>query len=153
MESQHPTFAEPTLSVARRNLRRLFDVLGAATGWPPTFVGFVARGEPKWARQFEERDFTHSGYDVTVARLSAIWPDGVEWPAEVPRQAPATDVPQEILDKIAARGAPKAPPAPRDCPALPGGAAWPEDIPKPETTKTPTAAAVGGANGKDPQAR
>jgi hypothetical protein len=98
-------YAPASLDTHRAHLRALFSAFAEATGWPPTFVGFVARGEPKWARQFEERDFTHTSYDTAVSRLSALWPEDAPWPEGVPRQAPATDIPQEILDRIAARQA------------------------------------------------
>jgi hypothetical protein len=133
------TYAPPALETHRLHLRVLFKAFADATGWPPTFVGFVARGEPKWARQFEERDFTHSSYDTAISRLSALWPEDVPWPAEVPRQAPATEIPEEILARVEQRKAKDA----KARPALPGGAPWPDDIPQP---------GEGGQNGESTQA-
>lgn len=136
-------YAPPSLEVARNNLRVLFRAFGEATGYPPTFIGFVARGEPKWARQFEERDFVHSSYDTAVSRLSALWPADVPWPVEVPRQAPS-EIPADILEAIEARKERQEAPAPV---ALPGGADWPDDIPMPGHNAP--ANAEGGHHGKE----
>ncbi len=128
------SFANPSLSEHRAHLRELFRVFGEATGYPPTFIGAVTRNDPKWPRHFEERDFTHSSYDATVARLSALWPEGTPWPAAVPRQAPA-EIPPDVLEKIEKRRSTQS-----SRPAnLPGGADWPDDIPLPgQARKTET---------------
>lgn len=146
-----PAFAPASLEIARRNLRTIFEAFGKATGYPPTFVGFIARGEPKWARQFEDRDFTHTSYDTAVSRLSALWPEGAEWPPEVPRLAPAEEIPSEILERIKAREDRRETDRKPDPAALPGGATWPDDIPRPGQSSP--ADDEGGRDGQENESR
>ncbi len=96
------TFARPSLEIAREHVAVLLERFGALTGYPPTFVAKLARGEPKFARQFREKDFGFRSYDVVVSRMSALWPKGAEWPAEIPRQEPAKIEP-EVFAEIEAR--------------------------------------------------
>ena len=100
---QQETFAPPALDTARKHIRALLDAYRDATGLPATFIGIVAvGGDPKFARTFETSNFSFGVYDRLVARLSAVWPEGVEWPADVPRQPPAKVEPQ-VLEELAAR--------------------------------------------------
>lgn len=122
--SQSP-FAKPTLDIAREHLTILLGRFGELTGYPPTLVARLARGEPKFARSYLENHFGFRSYDTVVSRLSALWPTGAAWPAEVPRQAPAV-IEADVLAELAARDE-KARPK-----ALPDGAPWPDDIPRPE---------------------
>ena len=125
-------FQSPTLETARERLATLLAGYGAATGFPETLVGKIARGDPKCAAAFRSRDFLHGSYDLVVSRLSALWPEGAEWPADVPRQAPAVIEP-EILQLIADRRDRKASTPRPAAEPLPEGAEWPADIPRPGT--------------------
>jgi hypothetical protein len=112
-------YAETGLERHRRHLRTLFEAFGRMTGYPPTTVSVIARGDTKWGFKFEQNDFTHSSYDTAVSRLSALWPDHIAWPAEVPRQAPAAEIPASIIETILRRRR-------VDGIKLPAGVAWPE---------------------------
>lgn len=83
------TYARPALEVARDHIGDLLTAYEQATGFPPSFACKIARGDPKFASTYREVGFGFRSYDVFVGRMSAIWPDGVEWPSSVPRQAPA----------------------------------------------------------------
>lgn len=84
------TFAPRTLDTARQNLTALLQAFERETGLAPTYIGIVARGgDPKFCRSYLENDFGFESYDVVVSRLSALWPEGAEWPDGVPRLAPA----------------------------------------------------------------
>lgn len=117
-------FAKSALETAREHLTILFARFGELTGYPPTLVARLARGEPKFARTYKTSDFGFRSYDIVVSRLSALWPTGAAWPSEVPRQAPAVIEP-EVLADLAARAEKSRPKA------LPDGAPWPDDIPLP----------------------
>lgn len=83
-------FARPTLDVARERITVLLETYRAATGLSPTFIGILARGgDPKFARNYLTNDFGFRSYDAVNSRLSAVWPEGTPWPADVPRLAPA----------------------------------------------------------------
>ena len=117
-------FAKSSLEIAREHITILLVRFGEITGYPPTLVGRLARGEPKFARSYLVNDFGFRSYDTVNSRLSALWPTGVAWPAGVPRQAPA-EIEPEVLADLAARA------EKHRYRALPGGAAWPIDIPRP----------------------
>lgn len=135
-----PSYTRPTLDVARERLETLIAAYREATGFPETVVGQISRNDKKFTASIRQRDFLHGSYDQVVARLSAVWPDGAEWPASVPRLAPA-DMDAETLQLIADRQGKARPrtavePLPRD-------AAWPADIPRPAGAAEPN----GKANG------
>lgn len=94
------TYARPTLDVARERITVLLETYRAATGLPPTFVGILARGgDPKFCRNYLTNDFGFRSYDAVNSRLSAVWPEGTPWPADVPRLAPA-QIEQKLLDEL-----------------------------------------------------
>lgn len=102
MEHETP-FAPKTLDVARERLTTLFDAYRVHTGLAPTFIGIIARGgDPKFFRSYMAQDFGFRSYDTVVSRFSAIWPDDLPWPADVPRQAPAAIEP-EMLEELTSR--------------------------------------------------
>lgn len=82
-------FAPPTREVAQRQMARLLRAFEEATGLPQTVIGKIARDDTKWLREFGKRDFLFGTFDQVNSRISAVWPDGVAWPEDVPRQAPA----------------------------------------------------------------
>ena len=120
----HSPFARTSLEIAREHITILLVRFGEITGYPPTLVGRLARGEPKFARSYLVNDFGFRSYDMVNSRLSALWPTGVAWPAGVPRQAPA-EIEPEVLADLAARA------HKTRLRALPDGAVWPTDIPRP----------------------
>ena len=124
-------FANPLLDTAREHISTLFEQFAGHTGYPPTLVGKLACGEPKFPRSYRTANFSFRTYDTVVSRLSALWPTGAPWPAEVPRQAPAVIEPEVIAD-LAARAEKARPKAEAAAVALPDGAAWPDDIPRPD---------------------
>lgn len=121
-------FSKPTLDQARERLSTLLVAYMAATGFPETTVGRIARNDPKCFTSFRVRDFQHASYDLVVSRFSALWPEGCEWPASVPRQAPA-EIDAETLKLIADRH--ERTRTRKTAAPLPGGATWPSDIPQP----------------------
>jgi hypothetical protein len=108
--SQIPAFSKPLLDTARDHISALFQAFEQHTGLPRTYIGKLARGEPKFGTTFEDLDFRVGSYDVVISRLSAVWPDDLPWPAEVPRQAP-TEIPDDLLSDYRRRTAHLAPPA------------------------------------------
>lgn len=96
-------FAPPTIEIARQQARKLIYTLQEATGFPDTFIAKVARGEPKWWAKLDEIGMTFGSFDMMVSRLSAVWPDDVAWPEDVPRQAPAEIGPEGANPKDLAR--------------------------------------------------
>lgn len=86
-------YAAPALTLARAHIARLVGDFRQHTGLPPSFVSAYARvGDAKWFANYRVQNFTFGTYDQVVQRMSAVWPDDLPWPAEVPRQAPAQDV-------------------------------------------------------------
>lgn len=116
------TYADPSLAVARRHIGALIEAYHAATGIPRSIAALIARNDPKFAYSYAEKDFRVSTYDSVLARFSGVWPEGVDWPADIPRLAPEAIEP-ELLEKITKRIT--------EARALPGGADWPADIPRP----------------------
>lgn len=130
-------YSDPTLKTARRRLEILFAAFGEATGLPETFIGRVARNDPKFPAAARVRDFRHGSYDEAVARLSALWPDGTPWPEEVPRLAPA-EVEEATRQELARRLSGERPAGRHaQIEALPNGADWPLDIPRPGAAANP----------------
>ena len=113
-------YARPSLDVAREQITTLLETYRNATGLSPTFVGRVARGDPKFARQYLETGFTFRSFDIVNSRLSAVWPEGVPWPAGVARQAPG-EVEPELLAKIRERTRTSVAPRPESIPVPSNG--------------------------------
>lgn len=66
-------------------------------------------------------------YNRVMARFSALWPLGIEWPVGIPRPEPA-----DVTEKEKARIAAFLDRRPSDIhPEWPRNEAWPADIPKP----------------------
>lgn len=97
------TYAEPFIAIARRHIAALLDGYRDATGLPMTFVARMAgKGDSKFAKTFQTSNFSFGTYDAINSRLSAVWPLGAEWPAGVPRQAPA-EIEPEVMAELEAR--------------------------------------------------
>lgn len=140
-------YAPPTLDIARQQITALLELYEKATGFRRTFVIILAtagaptrgdaeaKGNPKFGSGYLKTDFGHSTYDRLNSRLSALWPEKAEWPADIPRQKPAK-IEKATLSKIAAklhdRGGIVAPPAGG---AWPAGQHWPDDIPLPASMR------------------
>lgn len=121
------TFAPSMLETTRKHIARLFTAYQAVTGYKPTFIAQLVTGDRAFASRFLKSGMNVSTYDMFVARLSGIWPDGKPWPDDVPRQAPMPlDESSAVLfaEREAARAEQSAPKQATD---------WPEDIPRPET--------------------
>ncbi len=128
------SYARPTLDIARDQIGNLLDRFAELTGYPPTLVAKLARGEPKFAKLYRTIDFGFRSYDTVNSRLSALWPADQPWPEGIPRQAPA-EIEPEVLADLSARAEKARPKAEPDAAGkaepLPEGAAWPDDIPRP----------------------
>lgn len=96
------TYATPTLDTARAHIAGLFDAFCAATGLPISYVGTLTCGDPKFSTRYQRADFVHGTYDRVNSRLSAVWPEGIDWPCGIPRQAPA-EIEEKTLDDLNAR--------------------------------------------------
>lgn len=72
-----------------KNMQTLLDAYCAATGRGPTTTQKRVSADTNFiASASAGAGFTVGKYDTVVANFAAIWPVGVDWPAEVPK-APA----------------------------------------------------------------
>lgn len=71
----------------RSNLSRLIEAYARAKGIAVPTVGRMAAGDWRFFDRLndDDRTFTIRKYDEVVLNLSSDWPDGVEWPADIPR--------------------------------------------------------------------
>lgn len=70
---------------------RMDRLIGAliARGLTKTFISKVVGGNPTWVRDYQIKKFRVDTYDDAAARISAIWPEDVAWPSDIPRPEPA----------------------------------------------------------------
>lgn len=71
-------------------------------GLSQTSVNRIARNDPAWTRDYRNKNFTVDTYDMAAARISAIWPDDVAWPSDIPRPAPS-EIEPGALEEVAGR--------------------------------------------------
>lgn len=76
----------------RTRLTRLIEAAAEAMGWTVTTVSWRTSGSGA------TYDRLCRGHDITTRRAARIvqwlsdhWPDGAEWPADIPRPAPRRD--------------------------------------------------------------
>ncbi len=94
---ENDTFAPPAVQIARENITALIDAIRAETGLSLTAAfKWACDGDPKFSSQYLVNNFSFGRYDTMVSRLSAVWPEGLAWPRQVPRQAPADLLPEDI---------------------------------------------------------
>ncbi len=108
MNHSDQPFAPGMQEIARAHLEALLASYSTATGLKEGTIGKLVQGDPKWAPGFRGRNIGIGTYDQSVRRFSAVWPEGVEWPDAVPRQAPEMLSP-EALTKLNARLGARAP--------------------------------------------
>ena len=108
MDHRDTPFAPALLDVARAHLEALLAAYRAATGLKEGTIGKLVQGDPRWAAGFRSRNIGVGTYDQSIRRFSAVWPEGADWPADVPRHAPDA-LPGEALDKLNARLGARAP--------------------------------------------
>ena len=116
---QHP---KPLVETVREHIAAIFSAYTAATGTPPSVASKLVCGDPKFPKSYLKFNISVGTYDRFVSRFSACWPEWADWPAAVPRQAPA-QIEADELEAIRARQQRVAPPP------VPGQ--WPADIPQP----------------------
>lgn len=116
------TYATPLTEIARDHIGTIFSAYQAATGTPPSAAAKLIYGDPKFPTSFMKVSITVGTYDKFISRFSACWPQWADWPAAVPRQAPA-EIPAADFAVIRAKQAKRAP--------TPFQGEWPADIPKP----------------------
>ena len=74
-------------------LIRLIRLLAASTGRSPHSIGSYAAGHGDFfGRLIAGRDIQSRKAARVAQWLSDHWPDGLEWPADIPRPAPRKDV-------------------------------------------------------------
>lgn len=95
------SFDPPHRQTIVAHMDRLFAILNRR-GLPQTFLNNVTKGDPAWTRDYRNKNFRVGTVDAVFARLSAIWPAGTEWPADIPRPQPAA-VEVEVLAEVAER--------------------------------------------------
>lgn len=106
------------------------DAYRAATGCTQTRLDEIVSGYRTFSQSMDRADMRAGTYDKIMSRFSAIWPDGVEWPAGIDRREPAVlDAPTLKLVSDATK------PSVRLVggihPEWPPDKPWPSDIPKP----------------------
>ena len=87
-----PEYAHPYEHLIRRDIAAVHLAYGEATCVQPTAIyEFGRAGDGKWGRDIARpgRSFTVASADQFLSRLSAVWPEGTPWPADIPRPAPA----------------------------------------------------------------
>lgn len=68
------------------HLVKVAEAYGRATGLKPGTVGRRMFGSDRFLSKVAEgASFTVRLYDEAMTRFAANWPDGAEWPADVPR--------------------------------------------------------------------
>lgn len=76
--------------ILRQHLIEAAQAYEAATGISMPTIGRRAMNDNTvLARLAAGQGFTVKTYDRLIAWLSENWPDGADWPADVPRPAPA----------------------------------------------------------------
>jgi hypothetical protein len=115
-------YAPPLKQTATAHNDAVYAAYRAATGTPPTVAAKLIYGDPKFGSVYAALNFTVATYDRFMGLMSACWPEWADWPADVPRPAPAEIAP-ENLAAIRVRQH-------RAAPTQPG--VWPDDIPKPK---------------------
>lgn len=95
-------YAPTRLEQMRSELEEILNAYRDVTGTSATFSTFVALGDKKFYRNLHVTDFRVGSFDKALGRLSAVWPDGVEWPAHIPRPAPI-EPGEKVREEIAAR--------------------------------------------------
>lgn len=65
---------------------------------PPSILGQIVKNDGNWVSDYRSKDIRIGTYDRVVSRLSAIWPDHVAWPDDVPRPEPAQIEPAAAAD-------------------------------------------------------
>lgn len=90
-----PVFDPTALETARERITKLFETFVPATGVPATTVSLVVAGDRAFLSRYLRVNLTFGSYDMVAGRFSALWPDGTDWPAGVPRPAPA-EIPDHL---------------------------------------------------------
>lgn len=107
MSNEQP-YSPALQDMTRAHLEALLAAYASATGYSDGQIGKVVQGDPKWCLAFRNRNIGVATYDQSVRRFSAAWPDGLDWPSDVPRQDPSGLDPED-LSRLRARLASRAP--------------------------------------------
>lgn len=95
------TFSQPYQVLMVGRMDRLIGAL-IARGLTKTFISKVVGGNPTWVRDYQIKKFRVDTYDDAAARISAIWPEGVAWPSDIPRPEPS-EIDPATLAEVAGR--------------------------------------------------
>ena len=119
-------------NLLKADLRKLLSAFLDGTGFAVATASRLVAKDPKFFGALDGAGIRARTADQVAARFSALWPEGVAWPADVPRPDPA-DVDEETRALIARRAAKSQSHSPaallKDWPAdMP----WPADIPMPD---------------------
>lgn len=114
------------LDLFRTNIRVTMDAYRKATGCTQTKLDEIVSGYRTFSQTIDRVDMRAGTYDKIMSRFSAIWPEGVAWPAGVERPEPAT-LDAQTLKLVSENRKPVS----GIHPEWPVGEAWPLDIPQP----------------------
>lgn len=79
-----PTYRQAMVERMDRLMQILQD-----HGLSRTFVNMIVRNDRAWTRDYRNKNFRVDTYDEAAARVSAIWPEGIAWPSDIPRPEPS----------------------------------------------------------------
>ncbi|MEL4069552.1 hypothetical protein WKW50_05330 [Ochrobactrum sp. GPK 3] len=125
------------LTLFRKNIKSTMDAYRHATGCNQTRLDEIVSGYRTFSQTMERTDMRAGTYDKIMSRLSAIWPDGIAWPAGIERPEPAV-LDAQTIKLVSEAIKPIAKTVGGIHPEWPPEQAWPSDIPMPATVE-PTA--------------
>lgn len=74
----------------KANLRSLSDIFEAKSGFAVSTIWARAVGDARFLERIGSgKGFTAKTYDRALSWFSDHWPDGSEWPIDIPRPAPS----------------------------------------------------------------
>lgn len=83
-----PAYAPPLSQATRHHIRAAVDALIVGKGVTETFSSRLFTGDSAFVRRLPETSMNIRTYDQIMGRISALWPNDLEWPADVPRPEP-----------------------------------------------------------------
>jgi len=91
-------YAAALKDTAAAQMMRVVAVFSAHTGMTPTILSKILVNDTTFIpRVGDGAGFTVTQFDRIISGLSAIWPDDLAWPRDVPRQAPARLPPDRVM--------------------------------------------------------
>lgn len=91
------TYAPTLKQDLTKRLDALTNLLDEA-GLAPSRLGKIVKNDGNWVKDYRDRNIRVDTYDMVVAKISALWPDHIAWPADVPRPAPSAIEPTNAAE-------------------------------------------------------